>query len=202
MYKNYFKVGIRNLVRNLGYSTINIAGLASGMAVAMIIGFWVFDELSYNRNFDNYERIALVTKAGNFQGKYYQGQKYLPYPVIEELKTNYAQNFKHVVPASGPGGFGAVLSSGDKKLTRTGLYVGESAPEMFTFKMVYGTWSGLKDLRNIMISESTAKAFFDDTDPLGKPMKINNNIEVTVTGVFKDFKETSLWYSVSIVAII
>lgn len=196
MYKNYFKVGIRNLVRNLGYSTINIVGLASGMAVAMIIGFWVFDELSYNKYFDNYERIAQVTKAGKFEGKYYQGQKYLPYKLIEELKNNYAQNFKHVVPISGPGGFDAVLSTDDKKLTRTGMYIGEGAPSMFTFDMVYGSWSGLNDLRSIMISESTAKAFFGGADPLGKSMEINNNTEVTVTGVFKDFPRNTEFYGI------
>ena len=196
MYKNYFKVGMRNLVRNLGYSTINIVGLASGMAVAMIIGFWVFDELSYNKYFDNYERIAQVTKAGKFEGKYYQGQKYLPYKLIEDLKNNYAQNFKHVVPISGPGGFEAVLSTDDKKLTRTGMYIGEGAPSMFTFDMEYGLWSGLNDLSSIMISESTAEAFFGDADPLGKPMKVNNNTDVTVTGVFKDFPRNTEFYGI------
>ncbi len=48
MYKNYFKIGWRNLIKNKGYSLINIGGLALGMAVAMVIGLWVFDELSFN----------------------------------------------------------------------------------------------------------------------------------------------------------
>ena len=187
MYKNYFKVGIRNLVRNLGYSTINIAGLASGMAVAIVIALWVYDELSFNTYFENYNRIAQVTKAGKYEGKYYQGQKYLPYKLIEELQANYAQNFKHVIPISGPGGFDAVLSIDDKKLTRRGMYIGDGAPAMFTFDMVYGTWAGLQELRSVLISESTAKAFFGGDDPLGQSMKINNNTEVTVSGVFKDF---------------
>jgi ABC-type antimicrobial peptide transport system permease subunit len=194
MYKNYFKVGLRNLVRNLGYSTINIVGLASGMAVAMIIGLWVYDELSFNTYFGNYDRIAQITKAGQYQGKYYQGQKYLPYKLIEELQTNYAQNFKHVIPISGPGGFDAVLSIDDKKLTKTGMYIGEGAPAMFTFNMVYGRWSGLNDLRSILISESTSRALFGDADPLGRQLKINNDTDVTVTGVFKDFpKNTELF---------
>lgn len=194
MYKNYFKVGMRNLLRHFGYSAINITGLASGMAVAMIIGLWVFDELSYNTYFKNYDRIAQVTKAGRFEGKYYQGQRYLPYPLIEELQTTYAQNFKHVVPISGPGGFDAVLSAGEKMLTRTGMYIGEGAPEMFTWEMVYGTWKGLNDLHSVMISESTAKAFFGDADPLGKSLKVNNATDVTVTGVFKDFPHNTEFY--------
>jgi putative ABC transport system permease protein len=195
MYKNYFKVAVRNLVRNLGYSTINITGLACGMAVAMMIGLWLFDELTFNKHFKNYERIAQVTKGGTFEGKYYQGQKYLPYPLIEELQGTYAQNFKYVVPSSGPGGFEAVLSTGDKKLSKTGMYIGENAPEMLSLEMLSGNWSGLKELHNILISESTAKAFFGASDPLGKPIKKNNNTELTVAGVYKDFPRNTAFYN-------
>ena len=194
MYRSYFKIGWRNIIKNKGYSSINIIGLASGMAVAMLIGLWVHDELTFNTYFKNYERIAQVTKAGQWEGKYMQGQRYLPYPLIEELQTTYAQNFKHVVPISGPGGFDAVLSTPEKMLTKKGMYIGEGAPEMFSWEMVYGDWRGLKDLHAVMISESTAKAFFGGADPLGKPMKINNNTELTVTGVFKDFPRNTELY--------
>lgn len=194
MLKNYFKIAMRNLVKQYGYSFINIAGLASGMTVAILVGLWVYDELSFNTYFKNYDRIAQVTKAGTFEGKYYQGQKYIQYPLIEELQTTYRQNFKHVVPISGPGGFDAVLSSGDKMLTKRGMYIGEEAPEMFSFEMVYGNWSGLNMLDALMISESTAEAFFGKGDPVGKAMKVNNNTQVTVTGVFRDFPRNVEFY--------
>src|SRR6478736_9847387 len=74
MYKSYFKIGWRNLIKNKGYSLINIGGLALGMAVAMIIGLWVFDELSFNKYHQNYSRIAQVMKGGRFEGKHYVGQ--------------------------------------------------------------------------------------------------------------------------------
>jgi putative ABC transport system permease protein len=195
MLKNYFKVAMRNLVRHYGYSFINIAGLASGMAVAILVGLWVFDELSFNTYFKNYDRIAQVTKAGTFEGKHYEGQQYIQYPLIEEMQTTYRQNFKHVVPISGKGGFDAVLSIGDKKLTKTGMYIGEDAPEMFSWEMVSGNWSGLNQLDAIMISESTANAFFGESDPLGKAMKVNNSTEVTVTGVYKDFPKNTEFYN-------
>lgn len=194
MLRNYFKIAMRNLVKHYGYSFINIAGLASGMAVALLVGLWVFDELSFNTYFKNYDRIAQVTKAGTFEGKYYQGQDYIPYPLITELQTTYRQNFKHVVPVAWAGGFEAVLSSEDKRLTRRGLYVGEDAPEMFSFEMTFGAWPGLNELHGIMISESTSKAFFGDADPLGKAMKVNNDVEVTVTGVFKDFPRNTVFH--------
>ncbi|HLZ16158.1 MAG TPA: ABC transporter permease, partial [Cyclobacteriaceae bacterium] len=193
MIKSHFTIAWRNLIKNKGYSSLNIIGLASGMAVAILIGLWVYDELSFNAYFKNYDRIARVMKAGHFEGKYYQGQNFLPYPLIEELQNNYSQNFKHIVPISG---FDGVLSVSEKRLTRTGMYIGEGAPEMFTWEMVYGNWKGLSDLHSIMISESTSKAFFGDSDPVGKALKVNNKTEVTVTGVFKDFPKNTWFYGI------
>ncbi|WP_439484123.1 hypothetical protein [Cyclobacterium plantarum] len=60
MYKNYFKIGWRNLVKNKGYAVINIGGLAMGMTVAMFIGLWIHDELSFNKYHNNYGDIAQV----------------------------------------------------------------------------------------------------------------------------------------------
>lgn len=138
MYKSYFKVGWRNLVKNTGYSIINIGGLALGMAVAIVIALWVYDELSFNKYHQNYGTIAQVMKGGTFEGKHYSGQTSLPYPLIEELKSNYGQNFKHVVPATWR--WDGVLAVGDKRITRQGIYMGEEVPEMLSLKwfMVIG----------------------------------------------------------------
>ena len=59
MPRNYFKIAFRNLAKNKGYTFINI-GLATGMAVALLIGLWVWDELTYNRYHKNYDRLAQV----------------------------------------------------------------------------------------------------------------------------------------------
>lgn len=184
MYKSYFKVGWRNLVKNAGYSVINIGGLALGMGVAMVIALWVYDELSFNTYHKNYSGIAQVMKGGQFEGRHYAGQTSLPYPLIEELKTNYAQNFKHIVPASWR--WDGVLSIGDKRITKQGIYMGESVPEMLSLSMVYGNWSALKEAHAIIISQSTAKALFGDADPLNQVLKINNEKDATITGVYED----------------
>ena len=60
MFQNYFKIGWRNILKEKGYSLINISGLAVGMSVVMLIGLWVWDELSFNKYHKNYERIAKV----------------------------------------------------------------------------------------------------------------------------------------------
>ena len=69
MLKNYFKIAWRNLEKNKGYSAINIGGLAIGMAVAILIGLWIYDELSFNKFHKNYEHIAQVMIKGNFNGQ-------------------------------------------------------------------------------------------------------------------------------------
>jgi ABC-type antimicrobial peptide transport system permease subunit len=189
MYKSYFKIGWRNLLKNKGYSFINIGGLALGMAVAMIIGLWVFDELSFNQYHDHYPRIAQVMKGGRFDGKHYVGQKSLPFPLVDQLKNNYGANFKYIVPASWESD--GVLSIQDKKISKTGMFIGEEAPEMLTFKMKYGTRQGLKDIHAILISESTAEALFGDADPVNKLVKINGEKELTVTGVYEDLPKNS-----------
>lgn len=194
MFQNYFKIGWRNLVKTKGYSFINIGGLALGMSVAMIIGLWVYDELAFNSYYKNYDRIAQVMKAGTFQGKYYSGNTYLQYPMLHELQTTYGANFKHVVPRQGK--YDAILSIDDKKITKTGTNIGEAGPEMFTWKMIHGTWSGLRDPQSIMISQSTSIALFGNDDPIGKMVKLNNGKEVTVSGVFEDFPRNTEQYGI------
>jgi ABC-type antimicrobial peptide transport system permease subunit len=192
MLKNYFTIAWRNLVKTKGYSFINIGGLALGMSVALIIGLWVHDEMTFNKYHENYDRIAQVMKAGTFQGKHYSGQDYLQFPMLHELRTTYGANFKYVVPRQGK--FDAILSVDDKKISKTGTNIGEDAPEMFTWKMIHGNRSGLKDPQSIMISGSTAHALFGTGDPMGKMVKLNNEKEVTISGVFEDFPKNSALY--------
>ncbi|HEX8040846.1 MAG TPA: ABC transporter permease [Chryseosolibacter sp.] len=192
MFKNYFTIAWRNLVKTKGYSFINIGGLALGMAVALIIGLWVNDELTFNKYHDNYDQIAQVMKAGTYQGKHYSGQDYLQFPMLHELQTTYGANFKYIVPRQGK--YDAILSVDDKKISKIGTNIGEDGPEMFTWKMIYGTRTGLKDVQSIMISESTADALFGAGDPVGKIVKIDNEKEVTISGVFEDFPKNSDLY--------
>ena len=123
MIKNYFTIGWRNLSRNKIYSAINIGGLALGMSVAMLIGLWVFDELTYNKYFSNYDSIVMITKDVDYQGKHYAGNHFVPFPLINELKTTYSANFKHVMPISGR--WEGALSTPAKSVLKTGMYIDE-----------------------------------------------------------------------------
>jgi putative ABC transport system permease protein len=192
MLKNYFTIATRNLIKTKGYSFINIGGLALGLSVALIIGLWVNDELTFNKYHDNYDQIAQVMKGSSYQGRHYLGQRSLQFPMLHELQSTYGANFKYVVPRQG--NYGAILSIDDKKISKRGANIGEDAPEMFTWKMIYGTRAGLKDVQSIMISESTADALFGESDPIGKTVKIDNEKDVTISGVFEDFPKNSDLY--------
>jgi putative ABC transport system permease protein len=185
MIRNYLKIAWRNLVKNKVSSLINIGGLAVGMAVAMLIGLWIWDELSFNTYHQNYEHIAQVrTRLKDPHTGETGINNSLQYPMVTELKTNYKNNFKHVVMASWD--VDDILTAGEKKLSRTGLFMDPDAPEMLTLKMIHGSRRGLKDPYSIMLSESTSKAFFGDANPVNQVMKINNKFNVKVTGVYED----------------
>lgn len=93
MFKSYFKIGWRNLFRNKGYSFINIGGLACGMAVAILIGLWVYDELSFNKYHNNYNRIARVMQQATVNGETCSG-KHMPLPLGPELVKSYGSDFE------------------------------------------------------------------------------------------------------------
>src|SRR5688572_16635640 len=99
MIRNYFKITFRNLWSNKGYSAINIGGLAAGMAVAMLIGLWVYDELAFNRYFKNYDRIGQILQDQVIHGERNTSFS-LPVPYIGELKSNYSSHFRRIVVSS------------------------------------------------------------------------------------------------------
>src|SRR4029079_9632367 len=95
MIKNFFKTAWRNLGKSKMHSFINIAGLSIGMAVAIMIGLWIYDEVSFNKNFKNYNRIAQVIQNVTNNGEV-QTWRQMPYPLAAELRSNYGSDFKHI----------------------------------------------------------------------------------------------------------
>jgi putative ABC transport system permease protein len=183
MLKNYFTIALRNLVKNKAHSIINIAGLAAGMSVALLIGLWVWDELSFNKYHRNYDRIARVMRHTVNEGEI-QSNFYLPYPLAMELKTTWKQEFKQVITARQPEDMD--LSAGETRLATTGQFIDAGAPDMLTLDMLRGNRKCLQEPHSILLSASLAKALFGKTDPVDKMVKLNNNTSVKVTGVYED----------------
>ena len=194
MIKNYFKIAWRNLFRNKVSSFINIGGLTVGIAVAILIGLWIYDELSFNKYHQNYERIAQIMTRGNDpkEGKFINSS--LQYPLASELQTTYKNNFKHIVRASWDQEY--ILSAGEKKLSSRGLFMDEDAPAMFTLKMLKGNWNGLKDPHSIMLSASTAKMLFGNGDAMDQLVMINNKMNVKVSGIYEDLPLNTQFHNI------
>jgi putative ABC transport system permease protein len=195
MIKNYFKTAWRNLIKNKGYSAINIGGLAVGMAVAMLIGLWVHDELTFDKYHKNYDRIAQVMQHANFNGKV-ETQVANPALMGPELRNKYGDNFKYVVQSSWTGGH--LLSIGDKHINKVGNFFEPDAPEMLTLKMLKGTRAGLKDPYSIMLSAAAAESIFGKEDPINKIIKLDRSFDVKVTGVYEDLPDNTSFRNIKI----
>jgi putative ABC transport system permease protein len=197
MIKNFFKTAIRNMSRNKLHSFVNIAGLSVGMAVAIVIGLWIWDELSYDKYHKNYDNIASVMQHVTNNGEV-QTWGSVPYPLADELRTKYGSDFKQVVMT---GSYAPhMLWHGEKKFTKTGFYIQSNGPEVFSLKMLKGTREGLKDPSSILLAESLAKAYFGNEDPMGKVIRIDNEIEVRVTGVYEDLPANTTLSDVTFMA--
>ncbi len=192
MIQNYLKIAWRNLLRNKMYGLINIGGLAVGMAVAMVIGLWVYDEVSYNRSHKNYERIAEVYRRNTepLEQKTYSSNG-LPQPVAKVLTEKYGHLFKHVSLVWWPTDYN--LRVGENNFSKTGQFIDKDVIDMFSLKMLSGNTESLNDQRAIIISESTAKELFGDKDPINQFVKLNTSLDVTVTGVYADVASNSIF---------
>src|SRR6266498_3592154 len=188
MFKNYLKTAWRNLIKDKMHSFINIAGLSIGMAVAMLIGLWIYDEVSFNKNFDNYSRIAQVMQNTGFNGSITTNQV-LPYAMGDELRRNYGSDFKAISMATWT--YDHILAYGENKIAKSGNYMEPQIIDMLSLKMIEGTRSALNDNHSIILSSSAARVLFGNTDPLNKTLKIDNQLDVKVSGVYKDLPYNS-----------
>ncbi|HEY4936754.1 MAG TPA: ABC transporter permease, partial [Puia sp.] len=188
MLKNYFKIAWRNLVKNKAHSSINIIGLSVGMAVAMIIGLWIWDELSFNKDNPNYDRIAQLYQ-NNTMNTSKETWTSMPLPLGAELRKDYGSNFKYVIMSSWTESH--FFTIGDKKVTKDGNFLEPQAPEMLNLHMLRGSRGGLKETFTIFLSASTAKALFGDADPMNKVIRMDDKVNAAVTGVYEDFPGNS-----------
>ncbi|RYE16509.1 MAG: ABC transporter permease, partial [Sphingobacteriaceae bacterium] len=196
MFKNYFKIAWRNLIKNKVYSAINIVGLAVGMAVALLLALWVNDEISFNKSFKNYNSIALVmqNKQSNTG---IETWPLTPYPLADALRADYGSNFKQVVLASA--NWPHLLNTGSKKLSPTGTYFEPGITEMLSLKILSGSKNGLQDQNSILLSEQVAASLFGTTNPIGQVIRMDQKTPVKVTGVYQNLPLNSAFADVQFI---
>ncbi|MVM37625.1 FtsX-like permease family protein [Spirosoma sp. HMF3257] len=192
MLRNYLTVAFRNLVKNRVYSFINIFGLASGMAVAILIGLWMYDELSFDKQFKNADRLAKLWQFVKFDVEK-ASYDVLPIPLAQELRSKYP-DFESVGIAVTRN---VILAAGDKKLMKLGNYVEPDFINMLSLNIRSGTRFGNNDVNSILLSESLANAMFGTESPLNKLIKLDNKQTVNVAGVYEDFPANSTFNDVT-----
>lgn len=191
MIRNYLKIAWRNIVRNKAYSAINIVGLATGMAVALLIGLWVYQQYSYDKFLPNYKNLYQAKINFTSQHTGTRTQDAMSIPIADVLRKDIP-GVKRVAEANWVGYQSHGLLVGDKKLYLEG---GTAAPDflrMFQFEMIKGNRDDVfKEPFSVILNERTAKALFGDADPMNKVVKIDNTYNVKVTGVMKDLPANS-----------
>jgi putative ABC transport system permease protein len=196
MLKNYFKIAFRNIFKNKVSSFINIAGLSIGMSVAMLIGLWIWDELSFDKYHLHYERIAQVMQHETYNGSINTGAA-ISLPLDAELRKSYGSDFKHIALCSWTDKH--ILNVGDKNISYPGNFMGAEGPEIFTLKMLAGTRKGLLDRSSMLISKSVATALFGNQDPINKVIKLDNKDNFKVSGVYEDLPRNSSLHEVAFI---
>ncbi len=195
MFKNYLKIALRNIRANKVSSFINIGGLAVGMAVSMMIGLWIWDEISFDHNNKNYTHIAKVLQNQTLNGDIATWSG-LPWPTAAALRNNFSSDLKTVSLVLHTTN---VVSTPAKSLNLDGAFMEEGAPAMFDLDMLKGAHTGLQDAHSILLSESFANAFFGSADVVGKLMKIDTQ-SVKITGVYKDMPANSAFANINFIA--
>ncbi len=184
MIRNYLKVAWRALGKSRMHAFINIGGLAIGLSVAILIALWIYDELSFDRNFPRYDRIAQVIQNVTNNGEV-QTWRSVPYPLAEEIRTNYGSDFSHVIMAASTGDH--LLAVGDQKFKETGGFFEDGICDMLTLPMVQGNRKSLDEPASVIISASAAKALFGTQPAMDRMIRIDDHPVVKVTGVYRDF---------------
>ena len=187
MFKNYFKTAWRSLRSNTMYSFINITGLAAGLAVSILLLLWVRDELSYDRFNVNAENIyRLVPK---FDDQNIWSETPAPAAVYAKKDLPEVADACRIRDNNDV----SIFEYNGKRFTESHNCLADASLfSMFTFPFIDGNpQHPFTDAHSVVLSETTAKTFFGNEDPMGKVLKADDKKLYRVTGVMKDMPANS-----------
>ncbi len=191
MLKNYFKIAVRNLLRHRAYSFINLAGLALGMTCAFLILLYVQDELRYDRFHEKADRIYRIAWINEHP------QTRTPHPMAQAMVKDLpeVENAVSLSPLWGPGLTRRIFSIryGDKRFDETNvLSVDTTFFKIFSFPFLQGDpRTALQEPFAVIISERIAQKYFGEEEALGKVLRIDNDLDLKVTGVARNVPSQS-----------
>jgi len=186
---NNIITGIRNIRRGGIYSVINIAGISLGIAVVTLILLWVVDELNFDKFHDNIDRIYTVYE----HQVYSDGQDLFtystPFPLSKELTKNYPEVENSTTFAQI---WNQLFKYGDREYKEGPIFCVDSQfLKIFSFEIIEGDRNALESPDKMIINEDIARLFFGKEPPIGKMLKINDTLSITVGAVMANLKENS-----------
>lgn len=185
MIRNYLIIALRNLLRQKGYSIINISGLAIGLAAFILIVLFVKNELSYDKFHDKSDRIYRVSVNGIVAGDILN-------VAVSAAPTGEAmvRDIPEIINVTRVDEFSQTIyfSYNDKKFYQDGLlFVDSTFFDIFSFELLRGNPStALVNPYSLVLTESVAKKYFRNEDPMGKTIRLNDHTNFNVTGIVAD----------------
>jgi len=182
MFKNYLLVALRNIYRNKLHTFINLTGFSLGLAVVVLIGRFVHKEISTDKFHENIDNIYFIKTLGWFS-------PYILAPTMSEMFPEVESTLRIDLYSLR----NAVLKSGDEPISVENLYVTDSTFfHFFNFDLIYGNPQKALALPNsIVLTKKMAENLFGQNNPMGKTLLINNQCELTVTGVTENIPTNS-----------
>ncbi len=198
MFLSYLKTTLRSIKKHLGYSLINIMGLAIGMACCILILLFVFDELSYDKFHENHDRIYRVTRLWlNEDGVINLHLGHVAPPIGPLLENDFPE-IVHAVRIIGAGGLLVGRNANFFEEPRF-FFAEEDFFNVFTYEMIAGDpATALRDPMTVVITQETAEKYFGSENPLGQSITVKADpikVDMTVRGVIKTMPHNSHFHA-------
>ncbi|HEC42742.1 MAG TPA: ABC transporter permease [Bacteroides sp.] len=190
MLRNYFSITYRLFLRNKVYSFINILGFAIGLSAFILISLFIRHEVGYEQNYDDHDRIYRVTRSWHKNGEETLHLATIAAPVGPLLAQDYPDMVEEAVRIDQ---VSPTLKIEEKTFKATRMFLAEdNFFRVFSAKMIKGDpQTALSELNSIVISETIARKYFGEADPMGKSIEIRHIGPYTVTGIFEDLPENT-----------
>ncbi|MBX2815019.1 MAG: ABC transporter permease, partial [Saprospiraceae bacterium] len=183
MIKNYLKVAMRNLWRHRGFTTINVLGLATGIAAVLLILLYVKEEVSYDKHHVNRNHIyRLNIETTNPETGAKRARAIGPYRLAKELQVDFEEwTLVRFAPQNRE-----LVQVGDERFVEDHLaFVDHSVFETFSFPLLEGTPdAALKDPFSVVMTSEVAERYFDQASPIGKVVQIRDR-DYVVSGIME-----------------
>jgi len=192
MLKNCFKIAWRNMIRDKQFTLLNLIGLSTGLACALLIYLWVNDEIIFDKFHDNIGQIYQLMETRDYPG--HTGISDESSGLLSKTVKTQMSEVEYAAAVAPPNWFQKfTLTVGDRNIKATGQYVGKDYFNIFSFRLIEGKKNDvLKDNNAIVISEDLAKKLFGTSENIiGKPIRFQQDTTFFVTGVFQNIPDHS-----------